>query len=146
MKAELPADDPVKSFAGQQQRDLVKTGGCDVLDDAVRLDVAEKRDLVRGCSGDRQIAAADEDIRLNTDGLSSSLTECCVGLLLSSSEPGICTISGHMDKQDVFSALFVGHLADGFKVRLALDVADRAADFGDDHVAGRLCPGCRCAP
>ena len=40
-----------------------------------------------------------------------------------------------MDEQDVLPALFIGHLADSLQVRLTFDIADRAADLGDNHIA-----------
>ena len=41
---------------------------------------------------------------------------------------------GHVDVQAVFIAHFRPHLPDGFQEGLALNVAHRAANFGDDHV------------
>ena len=70
--------------------------------------------------------------------LSSSLTECWVGLLFSSPLPGMDTISGTWMYSTFCRALLRRHLADGLQKGLALDVAHRAADLGDDHIG--VCP------
>ena len=45
---------------------------------------------------------------------------------------------GDVDGQRVVAALLVAHLADRLEERLALDVADGAADFDDDDVGAGL--------
>ena len=42
-----------------------------------------------------------------------------------------------MDEQAVLSAYFKGYLADSLNEGLALDIADGAADLGDDYVGIR---------
>ena len=66
--------------------------------------------------------------------LSSSFTECWVGLLFSSPAAGDGHDRRHMDVQHVLLALLRRHLPDGLQKGLALDVAHRAAYFGDDHI------------
>ena len=44
-------------------------------------------------------------------------------------------------EEDVLAAELVAHLAGRLEERLALDVADRAADLGDDDVGLRLVGG-----
>ena len=64
----------------------------------------------------------------------SSLTECCVGLVFSS--PGMADV-GHEREVDVHAAAPADvdrELADRLQERQRLDVADGAADLGDDDV------------
>ena len=70
----------------------------------------------------------------------SSLTECWVGLVLSSPAARDVRHQGHVDVDGVLLADVVLHLPDRLEERQGLDVADRAADLDDDDVdaAGRL--------
>ena len=66
--------------------------------------------------------------------LRSSLTECWVGLVLSSPVAAsagsrVTWTYSTLPRPDVLA-----HLADGLQERQRLDVADRAADLHDDHV------------
>ena len=71
-------------------------------------------------------------------------TQCCVGLVLSLA--GRLEV-GHQRQVDVQAVLLAdveGELADRFEERQPLDVADGAADLGDDHVhvvGGQLADG-----
>ncbi len=79
------------------------------------------------------LAAANQHVRLDTDltqlpdrMLSRLGFELCGSLQI-----------GHqrqMDKQAVLFSGFHRKLANGFKERQALDIADRTADLGDYHV------------
>ncbi|GAI29202.1 unnamed protein product [marine sediment metagenome] len=42
-----------------------------------------------------------------------------------------------MDVEDIAAAQVQAHLADGFQEGEAFDIADGAADFGDDHIDAR---------
>ena len=66
--------------------------------------------------------------------LRSSLTECCVGFVLSSSDARDVGHERDVDVADVLAAEVLAHLADRLEERQALDVADGAADLGDDDV------------
>ena len=64
----------------------------------------------------------------------SAATECWVGLVFSSPDG---TDVGHqrdVDEEAVVAADLVARLAGRLEERQRLDVADRAADLGDDHV------------
>ena len=63
----------------------------------------------------------------------SSLTLCCVGLVLSSPRGADVRQQGQVDEQGAVALELAVDLAQGFQERLALDVADGAADFGDDR-------------
>ena len=64
----------------------------------------------------------------------SSLTECCVGFVFSS--PAVLDERNERDVEvdDVFRADLAAELADRLEERQGLDVADGAADLGDDDV------------
>ena len=64
----------------------------------------------------------------------NSRTECCVGLVFSSSAAPRCGISVRWHEHHVLVADVVAHLADRFQERQRLDVADRSADFDDADV------------
>ena len=62
----------------------------------------------------------------------SSLTECCVGLVFSSSRRLDVRHEREVHVDGVAAADFLPELADRFEERQRFDVADRAADL-DDH-------------
>ena len=64
----------------------------------------------------------------------SSLTECWVGLVLSSPVAASAGQQRHVDVQDVRPPDVLAHLADGLEERQRLDVADGPADLDDDDV------------
>ena len=64
-------------------------------------------------------------------------TECCVGLVFCSPEAFMYGTSETCTKKHVLAAELVAHLAGRLDERLRLDVADGAADLGDDHVGRR---------
>ena len=68
----------------------------------------------------------------------SSLTECCVGLVLISPEPPTIRDQRQVDVDAAAAAQLDADLADRLEERQRLDVADRAADLdhADVGVAG----------
>ena len=76
--------------------------------------------------------------------LRSAATECWVGLVFSSPDGPMYGSSETCSEEDVVAADLVADLADGLQERQRLDVADGAADLGDDDVdvVGRPCAGC----
>ena len=71
-----------------------------------------------------------------TPTLRSSLTECCVGLVFTSwaaAMQGTSACENH-----VAGFFFLLELASSLDERLALDVAHRAADFGNNDIGVRL--------
>ena len=65
----------------------------------------------------------------------SSLTECCVGLVFSSPAVSMIGHQRHVDEQTFSRPDLPPELADRLEEGQALDVADGAADLGDDDVA-----------
>ena len=73
----------------------------------------------------------------------SAATECWVGLVFCSPDAFMNGTSETCTKKHVLAAELVAHLAGGLDERLRLDVADGAADLGDDHVGLRVVSGLR---
>ena len=66
--------------------------------------------------------------------LRSAATECWVGLVFSSPDGPMYGQQRDVQEEDVVPADLVADLADGLQERQRLDVADGAADLGDDDV------------
>ena len=82
------------------------------------------------------IAAAQQDVGLNTDG-AQLLDAVLRGLglqLLRRGDPGH---QRDVHEQRVFAAQLMPQLADGFEKRQRFDIADGSADFDDHHVDRR---------
>jgi hypothetical protein len=99
--------------------------------------VAEQGNLLAVIAADRPLGAADQHVRLNAD--LAKLTDrvlCGLGFQLA----GRLEIrhEGEMDITAVLAADIEGELANGFQKRLTFDVADCAANLGDDDVDARL--------
>ena len=71
----------------------------------------------------------------------SSLTECCVGFVFSSPAASMNGTSVTWTYDDVLGADLPPELADRLEERQRLDVADGAADLGDDDVGRRRLGG-----
>ena len=128
-----PHHDFVHAFAGEYDGDFVDRGDIARRHHRARVHVAEQRDLVLHVRPDGSFAAAQQDIRLDTDG--AQLLHAVLGglglQLLRGGDPGH---QGHVHEDAIVPALLVAHLADGLQERQGLDVADGAADFDDDHI------------
>ncbi len=143
-QAELLDDQLVQLVLDQAERHLVDAEGLvALLDDGARLDVAEQGDLLGHVLAQLALGAADEDVGLNADlpqSLDGVLRRLGLGLA------GRLEVGDQrqVDVQAVVLADVEGELADRFEERQALDVADGAADLGDDHVhvvGGQLADG-----
>ena len=127
------AHEVVEALVVQDQRqlvDVVRVGG---IDDGAQFDVAHGRDLALQVVAQRLLAAAHDHIGL--DAAAAELGHRVLGRL------GLLLASWaderhqrHVDVADVVAADHVAELADCFEEREDLDVADRAADLGDDDV------------
>ena len=108
-------------------------GSVDAADDRARLDVGEQRDLVLEVLADGPVGAAHDDVGLDTDA--PQLVDAVLGGLGLEFAAGVDERDeGDVDVDDVLPADVVAELTDGLQEGQALDVADRAADLGDDHV------------
>ena len=123
---------PPEAEGLELQRDLVDRLGRRGRDDGVDVDVREQRDLLADLVGD----LGWSERRTITSGWMpmprSSLTECWVGLVLSSPVAARAGSSVTWTYSTFARPDVLAHLADGLEERQALDVADRAADL-DDH-------------
>ena len=130
---ELGKHDPVQPLLLHHKGNLVDAGGCAVLDDGIRVHVAEQGNLLLHLLGNGLLRAADEDVRLNADG--PELLDAVLGrLCLEFPCRGYIRKQSDVDVEDiVLSHLFLD-LPYGLKKGLALDVAHGTADFRDDHI------------
>ena len=79
------------------------------------------------------VGAAEQDVGLDADG-EQLLDGVLRGLGLQLLRGGDPRDQREVDKDGVFAAQFLAHLADGFKKRQRFDVADGAADLDDGDV------------
>src|SRR5882762_3959854 len=123
----------VEAFAAEFDRDGVD--GVHVFhgNDAGFGNVAEEGDFLFQVGGDVTVAAAQQNVRLDTDA-EHFFYAVLGGLGLQFA--GGCDEGNerHMDEERVFCAEFEAHLANGFEEGKGLDIADSAADFDDDDV------------
>ena len=71
----------------------------------------------------------------------SSLTECCVGLVLSSPALGMNGTSVRWMKRGRSARQLVAELADRLEERQAFDIADRAADLAQHEIDALIAGG-----
>ncbi len=121
----------------QHQRRLIEAVQRAVFDHAVGPHVAEQGDLLKDRALQRLVTAQDDDVRVDAHAL-QFLDGVLGGLGLVLVGAGEIGHQRHMDEETVFPSDLQGHLARRLQKGLALDVADGAADLGDDHVRLRL--------
>ena len=134
LDAEVVEHEVVDALAAEDERDLVDVVDVARGDDRLDRQRREQRDLL----ADVAWRAPPSERHMSMSGWMpmrrSSLTECCVGLVLSSPAwPMYGTSVRWMNMQRV-AADVDRELADRLEERQRLDVADRAADLGDDDV------------
>ena len=123
----------VQTVGVQHQRALVETGHGQVLDDALRFDVAEGADLAADIAAHAAVCAQDDDIGAYAHAL-QLLDRVLGGLGFVFVRAGDVGHQHHMDEAAVLPSLLQTHLTDGLKEGLALNIAGGAADLGNDHV------------
>ena len=130
----------VEALVVQHRGDVVDRRNVDRVDDGLLVDVAHECDLALVRLGDRAVAAEHERVGLDADraerrdGVLRRL-----GLLLARGAHERHERDVH--EEHVLAAELVAHLAGRLDERLRLDVADRAADLGDDDVGLRRLGG-----
>lgn len=120
-------------IAFQHDRSFVELRYGQILDDAVFADVAEKRDLFEYGRIQGTVTAQDDHIRMDAHALQffdGVLGRFCLVLIAAAEVRN----ERDMDVEDVVLSDFQPDLPDGFQERLALDVAGRTADLGDDDI------------
>ena len=134
---ELVDDVRVEALAVQHRGDVVDRENIHRIDDGGLVDVAHERDLAAVGARDGPVAAQYERVGLDADraqhrdGVLRRL-----GLLLATCPHE--RHERHVHEEHVAAAQLVAHLPGRLDERLRLDVADGAADLGDDDVGLRL--------
>ena len=101
--------------------------------DGVGFDVAEQGDFALDIPGKQAVAAAQEEVGLDTDA-AQFLDAVLGGLGLDLARGLDVGHQGDVDVADVVFAQVAFELADGLEEGQALDVAHGAADFDDGHI------------
>ena len=123
----------VQTVGVQHQRALVEARHGQVLDDTLRLDVAEGADLAADVAAHAAVCAQNDDVGAYAHAL-QLLDRVLRGLGLVFIRAGDVGHQHHMDVAAVLPSLLQTNLTDGFKEGLALDIAGGAADLGNDHI------------
>ena len=105
-------------------------------------DVAKQRDFGLQVGAQRAVAAANQNVGLNSDA-QHFLDAVLRGFGLQLAGRGDERHEREMREDDIFGAEFEAHLANRFHERQRFDVADRAADFDDHdvHAVGHFAEG-----
>jgi hypothetical protein len=132
-EAEVLAHDLVETLLVQHERDLVEVGGVGGVDHSGGRHVAEGRDLALEGVGQRPLGPADDGVGLDAPGPQlGDRVLGGLGLLLAGRTDE--RHQGDVEVADVVATDVEAELPDGLEEREDLDVADRAADLGDDDV------------
>ena len=115
-------------------------GDVDRVHDGALVDVAHERDLALVGLGDGTVAAQHERVRLDADGAQRG-DRVLGGLGLLLADRAHERDERDVHEEHVAASELVAHLPGGLDEGLALDVADRAADLGDDHIGDRAAVG-----
>ena len=130
---QLPADNGGKIFLFQHQRGFIERRDRNVVDDAIFPDVAEICDFIFDVPRHARVDARNDDIRMNPQAL-----HFLYGMLrrFRFEFAGSRDIGDERDVhiKAVFPPDFPSHLTDRLQKGLALDIADRPADFRYHHV------------
>src|SRR5690606_36305549 len=133
LEAEVVDDVGVEALLVEGARDVVDAGCVGAVDDRLRVDITHERDLAVHAVGDGAVGTQHDGIRLDTDRTQSrNRVLGRLGLLLARrTEVGN---QRDVHEEAVVAAELVAHLAGRLDEGLRLDVADGAADLGDDDV------------
>ena len=129
----MPADQLVQLRAVEHEGHVVQGGQGPVFNDTVRPHVAEGGNLLENPLLQGLVAPGDDHIRHDAHALQLPhrvLGGLCL-VLAGALEPGH---QHHMEEHAVLPPFFPADLAQRLQKGLALDVADGAADLGDDHI------------
>ena len=137
LKPELVEDLHVETLLIESKRHLVDGRRVDAGKHVLGRHVAEQRDLLAHLVGNLVVGAAHDEVGLHANGaqlLHGMLRR--LGLHLVGC--GDVGNERHVHEEHIARVLLFLKLAGSFDERLGLDVADRAADLGDDDVGVRL--------
>ena len=130
------ADDGGKIALFQHHGRFIQHGEGEVFDAALGLDVAEHGDFFADVLRHRLVDARDDDVGRDAHAL-QFLDGVLRGFALEFARARNVGHERDVDEAAVVAPHLAGDLADGFDEGLALDVARRAADLGDDDVGVR---------
>ena len=133
LEAEPLAHQPVEALRVEDARHLVHVRDVGARDDRAGVDVGEERDLVADLARELLVRAADDDVGMDADP--AQLVDRVLRRLR-------LQLARRLDERDerdvdvdhVLGADLTPELADRLEERQRLDVADGAADLGDDDV------------
>src|SRR5699024_10578538 len=123
----------VQALAVQHLGDVIDARGIHAGDDGVALHVAHRGDLVLDGFGDVPVRAAHDRIGLDTDAAQGG-HRVLGGFGLQLTTGAQIGNEGDVHEEDVVPAHVLAHLTGRLEEGLGLDVADGAADLGDDDV------------
>src|SRR3954447_14332607 len=126
-------DDPIESFGGKHERHFIDARDVLGRDDGFFVDVAEQTNLPLEFLIQESIRAAQEDVGLNADRAKvpdAGLRP--LGLQRSGSADE--RHQRQVDVERVVPSDVLPQLTNGLEIRLAPEVADRAADLDEDNV------------
>ena len=123
----------IQTVGVEHQRALVQAGHGQVLNNALRLDIAEGADLAADVAAHAAVRTQDDNVGVHTHALQLFHRVLC-GLGFIFVRAGNVGHQHHMDVAAVVPALLQAYLADGLQERLALDIAGGTADLGNDHI------------
>ena len=135
VEAEPLADELVEALALEELGDQVDVGHVGRADHRLGVDVGEQRDLLADVVREHVARAADDDVRVDTDA-AQLVDRVLGGLRLQLARRLDERHQRDMQVEHVLLADLAPELADRLEERQRLDVADRAADLGDDDVGG----------
>ena len=110
---------------------MLSTSGAEITHDFGH--VAEQRDFALQIAAQLPVAAANQNVRLNSDA-EHFLHAVLRRLGLQFAGRGDERHQREVHEEHIFRAQLQAHLADRFQERQRFDVAHRAADFDDHHV------------
>ncbi len=123
----------IQPFFMQHLRNSVNSVGILRGDHRPRFDIGEQGNLAPFIFGQRPIGAAQQHIRLDTDG-TQFFHRMLRGLGFDFPGSGNIGQQGQMHVEHIVMAHFHAHLANGLKKRQGFDVTDGAADFDHGHI------------
>ena len=134
-QTQLPADHRGQICLLQIERRLIENGKGQILNDAVRLHVAEVSDFAEDARiGDWLVTAQNDDVRGDPQPL-QLLHRMLGGLGFVFAGRLQIGDQRDMDKQGVARACFMSDLTDGLDKGLALYITDGPADLGDHDIS-----------
>ena len=140
VKAELIADERVEPLGLEPFRDEIDVGNVGRADHRVCVDIGEERDLLANVRRQRLARATHDHVGMDTDP-AQLVHRVLGGLRLELTRSLDERDEGDVEIENVLGPDLTPELADRLEERQRLDVADGAADLGDDHVDGLIRSG-----